>query len=496
MITYERDKKVILGYVPIKRDTFPSGPAAVLRDKIRERIDGIVSRLEDVELVCIDEIIEGGMLWDHRDVDKVVRYLQERNVDAVFYPHCNFGQENVVAMTAKKLDKPVLLWGPRDPDPGEDKSGKTGPRDYDTQCGLLATSRALKRYGVPFTYIENCWLESDILDKEFEKFIRVASVVKAFRGMRVGQLGARPRQFLTVEINESELQSKFGIEIVPIWPEEVQTMAEKLLRGIDPSPTGSEINFRGGADWGPVDPAKKDPRILQIAEEIKAEVGVQEITDEKLEKIALFVLSVMELAKINRLDAIAVDCWSFTRQAFGIASCFGLAELFDRGLPAACETDIHAAIGAVLLQAAGRYQSPAFVADVTIRHPQNDNAELLWHCGPFAKSLRKKDANAFIRDEKGMYEIEGGPLTVVRFDQDNGEYKLFADEGVGTDGPATTGNYVWFETKDWVKWEKKLIYGPYIHHVTGMHGHYADILKEACKYMGPIEHDSVEEICY
>lgn len=496
MIRYERDKKVILGYVPIRRDTFSPEPAEILRDKIKDRIEGIVSKLEDVELVCIDPIIEGGMLWDHRDVEKVVDYLREKKVDAVFYPHCNFGQENVVAMTAKALDKPVLLWGPRDPSPAEDTSGKTGPRDYDTQCGLFATSRALSRYGVPFTYIENCWLESEVLDEEFEKFIRVVSVVKAFRGMRIGQLGARPRQFLTVEINESELQSKFGIEIVPIWPEEVKTISEKLLRGIEPSPTGSEINFSGRADWGPVNPDKKDPRIAQIVEEIKEEIGIEEITSEKLEKIALFVLSVMELAKINRLDAIAVDCWSFSREAFGISSCFALAELFDRGLPAACETDIHAAIGAVLLHAAGRYQSPAFVADVTIRHPENENAELLWHCGPFAKSLRKKDAKAFLRDEKGMYEIEGGPLTVVRFDQENGEYKLFADEGVGTEGPETTGNYVWFETKDWVKWEKKLIYGPYIHHVTGLHGHYANILKEACKYMGPIQHDSVEEITY
>ncbi len=495
MIRYARDTKVILGYVPIRRDIFPVGPAAVLRDKIRGRIEGIVEKIEGVELVPIDDIIEDGMLWDHRDVDRVVCLLQEKKVDAVFFPHCNFGQEEVVAMVAKKLDKPVLLWGPRDPSPAEDTSGKTGPRDYDTQCGLFATSRALTRYQVPFTYIENCWLESEILDKEFEKFIRVASVVKAFRGMRVGQLGGRPRQFLTVKVNESELLSKFGIEIVPIWPEEIVTMSEKLLRGQKPAKSGCEITF-DNVEWGPADPDKKDPRIAQIVEEIEQQIDTGSITKDKLEKIALFELAVLELAEVNRLDAIAVDCWGFSMAAYGINSCFVLAELFDRGLPAACETDIHAAIGAVLLQAAGRYKSPAFVADVTIRHPENDNAELLWHCGPFAKSLRKKDAPATIRDEKGMYEIEGGPLTVVRFDQENGEYQLFADEGMGTDGPATTGNYVWFETKDWIKWEKKLIYGPYIHHVTGMHGHYAAILKEACKYMGPIQHDSVEDVCY
>ena len=95
-----------------------------------------------------------------------------------------------------------------------------------------------------------------------------------------------------------------------------------------------------------------------------------------------------------------------------------------------------------------------------------------------------------------MFEIKGGPITVARFEQDNGKYMLFADEGVGTDGPTTTGNYVWFEVKDWVKWEKKLMYGPYIHHITGIHGSYAAILKEACRYFGDVGHDSVEPVEY
>ena len=79
-------------------------------------------------------------------------------------------------------------------------------------------------------------------------------------------------------------------------------------------------------------------------------------------------------------------------------------------------------------QAASRYSSPAFIADVTIRHPEDDNAELLWHCGPFAKSLVKKGVIPAVKECKGMYEIEGGPLTVVRFDQDDGNYLLLADE--------------------------------------------------------------------
>jgi len=36
----------------------------------------------------------------------------------------------------------------------------------------------------------------------------------------------------------------------------------------------------------------------------------------------------------------------------------------------------------------------------------------------------------------------------------------------------------------WTKWERTLVEGPYIHHCAGIHGKYADILQEACKYLG------------
>ena len=36
---------------------------------------------------------------------------------------------------------------------------------------------------------------------------------------------------------------------------------------------------------------------------------------------------------------------------------------------------------------------------------------------------------------------------------------------------------------DWKAWEKKLMYGPYIHHIVGVYGNYKNILREATKYI-------------
>ena len=91
-----------------------------------------------------------------------------------------------------------------------------------------------------------------------------------------------------------------------------------------------------------------------------------------------------------------------------------------------------------------------------------------------------------------MWEIDDGDLTIVRFDGDHGNYSMFIGEAQAVDGPSTGGSYTWIKTNCWPKWEHKLVYGPYIHHVSGVYGKYADIFVEACKYLNNITADVAE----
>jgi len=94
----------------------------------------------------------------------------------------------VVGKLGKAMGKPFLLWGPRDDSPPPD----FGWRHTDSQCGLFASGKALLRYHVPFTYIENCWLDSPLLKTEIEKFVRVVTIMKDLNNMRIGQISLRP----------------------------------------------------------------------------------------------------------------------------------------------------------------------------------------------------------------------------------------------------------------------------------------------------------------
>jgi L-fucose isomerase-like protein len=143
------------------------------------------------------------------------------------------------------------------------------------------------------------------------------------------------------------------------------------------------------------------------------------------------------------------------------------------------------------MAAAARGETPVFFADLTIRHPENDNAELLWHCGPFPPSLAKDSSSSCVFGCKGQFEIKGGEITLGRIGFSRGNYLFFADMVKGVPGPKTNGTYIWVETGDWPRWERKFIYGPYIHHVVGVHGAYKEIIRETVRYLGDIDFDSV-----
>ena len=456
-------KKVKIGVVITARDVFPPREYAKKNaELIKAKLDEIFAQMPHVEVVWGTDKCDDGMVTELDEIARVTNYFIDERVDALFVPHANFGQEEAVGMIASKLRVPTLIWGPRDGD--KDPAEEAHLRDYDTQCGLFATTRMLMRSGLPYTYLRNCWLDSPELAEGIDKFVRVAMIVKQFRDMRVLQLSTRPRQFNSVKVNEGELMEKFGMQIVPIESQEIIRTVDKFI----------EQNDDAEAILKDLD--AMDASYINVDEEAR-------------KKMAALICAIRFLAEKYQCTTIASDCWSLIGSPYGIACCFAFGYLSGLNIPTACETDIHGAVSAILAQASTLYECPSFLADITIRHPYNDNAELLWHCGPFPPALSKE--GVCIKDCKGSYQLKDGHLTLVRFDADHGTYKLFVEEADTCDGPKTTGNYVWFETKDWGKWEDKLMYGPYIHHIAGVYGSYKEVFREACKYLG-VEFDCVD----
>ena len=443
---------IVLGLAPTRRSIF-SAPAAVeyanlTRSKLREM---------GVEFVDIDDISADGLLHDDADRVRIAKKFKEAGVDGVFFPHGNFGTEYEVARLAKELNLPVLLWGPRDERPDEN-----GIRLRDSQCGLFATGKVLRRFKVPFTYLTNCNLEDPQFEAGVKNFIRVCNVVKTFRNIRILQIGPRPFDFWSTMCNEGELLEKFNIQLAPIPMPEL---------------TG-EVNAA----------IKEKAEVEKVMAYCKENFEIN-VKDEELRNIAALKVAIRNLADKYGCNAGAIQCWNALQGELGIMPCAANSLLNEEGFPVVCETDIHGAITALMVEAAGMDESRSFFADWTVRHPDNDNGELLQHCGPWPVSCAScKPAIGYplAFDHPGAVEAEAkhGELTICRFDGDDGEYSFLLGNARGIDGPYTKGTYLWIEVENWPRLEAKIVEGPYIHHCVGIHRDVVPALYEACKYIG------------
>ena len=458
------DQKVVIGYAPTRRRIFSVEDAIKFKNIIRNKLVEL-----DIDFVDIEDINEEGLLRCAEDVDLVIDKFRAAKVDALFIPHCNFGSEHSCAKVARALNVPVLLWGPRDEAPLAD-----GSRLRDTQCGLFATGKVLRRMQVPFTYIPNCNVDDRQFIEGITNFVAAANVVKEFRRACILQIAPRPTDFWTMMCNEGELLEKFGIQLFPI------TMVEFTERV-------KEIEASSNAEV--------DSTIATIHD--KMEICISEAD---VRRVAALKTAMKLFAEENGCNAIAIQCWDALQQALHLMPCCANALLTDEGIPVACETDIHGAITSIMVQAAGMSKTPSFFVDWSIRHPTNDNGELLQHCGPWPLSLAKTKPVlgrpfAFPEHCPGSVsaEIKGGLISLFRFDGDNGEYGMLMGNAKGIDGPKTNGTYLWIEVPNWSKVETMIVKGPYVHHAVGIHGDLLPVMLEALTYIKGVHADFYDE---
>lgn len=449
--------KPLLGLCPIGKFVFSHEDALRQKETLRQRL-----RQWEVPTVDLEGVLKDGIVRDQAHVEPAVDHFKAKGISCLFVPHCNFGTEGAVGMIAHKLGVPTLLWGPRDEAPLLD-----GTRLRDTLCGTFASGKVLHKLGVPFTYIENCRPDDPPLRKGLDTFLRAVNVADVFRrGARIGHIGQRIDFFWTTIVNESELLERFGIEVIPL------DMVRFIRRAKD-----RVEKARGGYE--------------KEIQELRASAQIEDFPDSRpLLNVLAVRDEMLSLAEEHGLAGFAIQDFMSLIDEMG-AYCFYANSMVGERYAIGCESDIHGAISDLLLRRASFGTGTAYVADLTVRHPGNDNAVLLWHGGA-PLSMRHSQSQLRLGTHwilpsplSGMthFRLKDGPITVARFDGDRGEYKLAVGEGASVEGPQTMNNYVWMQVDDWPAWERTLMEGPFIHHVAMAYGHYADALTEATRYV-------------
>ncbi len=418
---------------------------------------------ENTVFFDLDFLNDEGLLYHVDQCEAVRDYFLKHKVDAIFILNCNFGNEEAAGEIAKMMRLPTLLWGPIDTVFDAD-----GTRYTDAQCGLFAISKQLKRANLPFSYIENCDVADPVFADGLRQFLSVTCMLKNFKKLKIAQVGVRLQPFKSVASNEVELMEQFGIDITPV---NMAVASEKLERIFKEEQTALK-------------------RLLQ---ETRQKFDLGSTDEETLLKMMTFVKFYQELFLETGADVISTECWTSMQLAFGAMPCLAMSLLADMGYPVICESDIHGAISSALLSCAARGKVPPLFGEFTTRNPQNKNAELLWHCGPFAFSSKRPGAKASLYNLRPSFPTADGEYTICRFQGERGKYYLLGGGFHTTEGPYTFGTYMWAEFPDLSKVERKLIEGPYIHHMSEILGNFTGVLKEFAKFVPNLVFEDINE---
>ena len=178
----------------------------------------------------------------------------------------------------------------------------------------------------------------DITINEFDTVILASSLIPGNEhGVykvinKLVQLGARVvnRDNAAVHVsghcNEGELLEKFNIQLSPISLPELTAEMKKVKA------EGSEVE--------------------KVVAYCNTNMCVK-IKPEELENVAALKVAMKNLAAKYSCNAIAIQCWNALQGEIGIMPCAANSLLNEEGIPVVCETDIHGAITALMVEADG-----------------------------------------------------------------------------------------------------------------------------------------------
>jgi len=458
---------VKLGFIPANRGFFSSALAAKMRRQTIEAMEKlgiqvVVPDTNNTKVGCVENIAEA---------EHTAALFRREDVDGIVIGAVNFGDEQAAAWVVRqaRLNVPIFIFGCQEE---ETLTPKTPRRD--SFCGLLSIGESLRQIGAKYTVARTpiCFPSDQCFAEDLDWFVRVVRVVQGVRKARYGQLGARPEGFWTCRFDEKQLQL-LGPTTVVVDLSEV---------------------FAGCAKM-----SDNDAEVLALAQAIRGYADTSAVSDESVLRSAKLELFTRRFKEANRLDALAIQCWTSIQANYGVCSCTTMSRLGDEGCPSACEADILGTLSmhSCMLASGGA----AALADWNNLH--NDDPELVnvWHCGVFPASFAKSKPKLGVQEiiassGAATYETSQGtvefvakpsPLTLSRVTQDpDGSWKAMIAEGAIEDNPATTfGAYGWCRIPGLGPLYRNVLLAHFPHHVAMTQGHFGNVLWEAYgNYLG------------
>ncbi len=343
-------------------------------------------------------------------------------IDGIIITLPNFGEERGLADALRLADLrvPVLIQAT------PDNAGKMSIAfRRDSFCGKMSISNNLRQYGIPYslTRLHTEAPDSDEFKADLQWFAGVCRVVKGFKNLRIGAIGARPAAFNTVRYSEKLLE-RSGITVDTLDLSEVFGQISRL-------------------------PDNED-RVQDKLGKIKSYLPLNNTPEEALLKMSKLGVVLDGFMKAHELTISSVQCWTSMEEYFGVVPCTVMSMMSESLLPAACETDTLGTVSMYALTLAS--ETPSALLDWNNNYGDNPDKAVCFHCSNLPKHFFKEgvkmDFQQIIAGTVGKENtygtldgtVKAGAMSFARFSTDDleGQITGYVGEGKFTDDPLNT----------------------------------------------------------
>jgi L-fucose isomerase-like protein len=413
------NKKMTMGVIIGNRGFFPDQLAKSGRE---EMIQALAKAGMDSVVLGPDES-KHGAVETHEEAKRCAALFQKNRdrIDGVIVSLPNFGDERAIADTLRlaRLDVPVLVQATPD-----DAKNMTILHRRDSFCGKMSACNNLRQYGIPYslTRLHTERPDSADFEKDLAWFAAVCRIVKGFRNLRVGSIGARPTAFNTVRYSEKLLEST-GISTETLDLSEVFGRIAKLK--------------------------DDDSGVQGKLAEIRKYVTTGGVPDAALIKMAKLGYVIDEWMKQTDVRISAVQCWTSMEEYFGVVPCTIMSMMSNNLFPAACEVDICGTISMHALALAS--ETPSALLDWNNNYGDDPNKAVCFHCSNLPKHFFqdvRMDFQEIIAGTVGkentfgtvVGRVKAGAMSFARFSTDDtaGVIRGYVGEGQFTNDSLNT----------------------------------------------------------
>jgi L-fucose isomerase-like protein len=423
-----------------------------------------------IELVTLENEYQDDVVRPENAPSAAWQRFIEEEIDVLLVIPVNYGDEVNTAEVARHvhgaLKCPVYTFAPFDGDPRDD-----GTRPTDRTCGIYPMRQHLRHAGVFAGYIPTSNVGDPVFKAGLDTMLRVASVVREVRSMKILQIGGDTPTFPGIAASNLALYNYWGVEVINT---ELLTLVDRVRQRLADPP-----------EWLDGDTAR-----------LFTGIDTTSMCDEFVDvpkTQALLLHGMLEMIQEVGANALTVRCWPELLQALKTMACFPLGTINDLGIPCSCETDRFGLVGLGMLGAASLGQTTPVFADNTIVRQNGDY--LGWHCGPFAKSTCRNGCQpclgvGWILPDPGAGYLDsacmelGDTITLARVSTNSrGGLTMITHEAEVVEGPRTRGTYFYYRVEDPAAYERELMDNPVVHHWGFISGAYVHVIAEASRWL-------------